>query len=170
MFIDIITGTPLYVWLILALLVYRGVKRLYPRDVHLRAFVILPLLFLFLAGHRLATLDYTHAVLVGLVGGLIVGALLTVMLRPQDRLSYGGGDRARVEGEWHTLAMVLALFAALYAQNAGLAVNPALANNVPFMLAVNAVIGLATGFSTARAAAYLLKVKRLAKAGESAAR
>lgn len=170
MFIDIITGTPLYVWLILALLVYRGVKRLYPRDVHLHAFVILPLLFLFLAGHRLATLDYTHAVLVGLVGGLIVGALLTVMLRPQDRLSYAGGNRARVEGEWHTLAMVLALFAALYAQNAGLAVNPALADNVPFMLAVNAVIGLATGFSTGRAAAYLLKVKRLAKAGESAAR
>lgn len=167
MLIDIITGTPFYVWIILALLVYRGVKRLYPREVHLRSLVLLPLLFLFFAGHRLATLDYTHAVLAGIVGGLVVGALLALLLRPQDRLSYAGGDSAYVEGEWHTLAMVLALFAALYAQNAGFAVDPALAENVPFMLAVNAVIGLATGFSTGRAAAYLLKVKALAKTRES---
>lgn len=170
MLIDIVAGTPSYVWLILALLVYRGIARLSPREIRLRSLVILPLVFLFLAGHRLATLHYTHAVIAGFGGGLVAGALLVVMLRPQDRLSHAGGDRARVAGEWHTLAMVLALFAALYAQNAGLAVNPALAENLPFMLTVNAVIGLATGFSIGRAAVYLVKARGLARTAETAIR
>ena len=161
MLISIIAGTPIYVWIILFVLILRGIKRFQEKEVAVNGFAILPLLFLILAAHRLISLGCAAPALLGLGLGLVLGAGLVWLLRPQNKLHPVSGGRVRIEGEWHTLAMVLVLFAGLYVQNAGLAINPDLATNPAFIIPVNLIIGLATGFSIVRSAVYMAKARRV---------
>lgn len=164
MIIAIIEGTPIYVWVILVVLILRGLKQFKARDVHQRALVIIPALFMILAIHRLVTLDYAAAAATGLALGALVGVGLVLAIRPQRRLKAAGENTVHIEGEWHTLVMVLTLFAALYVQNAGLAVNPELGSHPMFMATVNFFVGLATGFSVTRSAAYIHKARTVLNA------
>jgi len=159
MIISIIEGTPIYVWVILVVLILRGLKQFKTREVHQYALVIIPALFMVLAIHRLVTLDYAAAAAAGLLFGALAGVGLVLAIRPQRRLERAGENTVRIAGEWHTLAMILTLFAALYVQNAGLAVNPDLGTHPVFMASVNFFVGLATGFSVTRSAAYLHKAR-----------
>ncbi|MAM10625.1 hypothetical protein FF124_06705 [Martelella lutilitoris] len=161
MLVSIIAGTPIYVWVILVILVLRGAKRFQDKEVSVNRLFILPLLFLILAAHRVVSLGFAAPALQGLGLGLLLGGLAVWLLRPQRKLHPVSADRVLIEGEWHTLAMVLMLFAALYVQNAGLAINPDLAKHPAFMIPVNLFVGLATGFSVARSAVYMAKARRV---------
>jgi hypothetical protein len=131
----IITHTPVWVWLVLAGLVYLGLKRTQPRDVTLGRMLLMPIVLVGLAIYSVAGSALTPA----LFGGLAIGAMLGIAAgilqerrSPAIRLADG---RMRLPGEWLSLVTVVTVFMLRYVKTVAAAVAPDLAASDGFVLA-----------------------------------
>lgn len=149
---QIVSHTPVYVWIILGLLVVRGVAASRDRVVSRRSLFILPAVMLALgvssvAGHLED-------------GGMLAATWLVAMAAGAAlawRWSGGqvaGVDRAartvHLRGSWTPLALMMTVFAVKYAVGAALGLQPALAHNTGFAMAACALFGLCNGVFNGR--------------------
>jgi len=153
---DAIRFTPVWVWVLLAILVWRGLAASRPTTGPLWRFAIVPVA-IGLWGLSGLVLRYpVSAASVGIwLGGLALGGLLAWRAAAGVALQV---DRARghvtVPGTWSVLILVLAIFAVKYWFGYRLGTNPALAADPSFYLADIGFSGLATGGLAGRFAHY----------------
>lgn len=158
--LDIVSHTPVWVWLILLLLIWRGLAAAQDREVTAKRMIILPLVIAYLAfGGMVAAAGNTSgfiAVAIGVGLGVLAGV---------GRFNATGADQIepgvlRLQGEWVTMITVLSIFGLHYADGVLAVANPALVA----MPAYHVVMGGVTAFLAVMTVTLALLRLRLAYA------
>ena len=150
--ITAIRQTPLWVWVILAVLLALGVKQTKNHVVgHARLLVqplVLGALSVLAAIGAFGLQPITAA---GWLMGALAGVLLNRMLGLPRRVLALPDGRFAIGGSWVPMVLLMAIFWLRYGVAVSLAVAPALAADTVFALLACAVYGLASGLLGARA-------------------
>lgn len=137
---EIVAHTPLWVWLVMALVFWLGLQGLRPRVVPAWRPALLPLVSLGLslsgvaqALHPdLALAGWSAAFVLALPMGRVIGRRRPVRRRPDGRLEIAGG--------WFALVFGVSIFAVRYALGVLFGVAPALAHQ-PLWICLSAAVG-----------------------------
>ena len=145
---SILSNTPVWVWVLLAFLVQRGLKARHPQEMPPWRALIIP--GVFLAWSLIAIcnqlVDWSTALAafaVALAFGFAAGWINTLRL-PAARYNPETGLMWR-PGSAMTLVLIVVAFCAKYTLNVALAMEPQLAAQVGFALLFGAIAGLVSG-------------------------
>lgn len=152
---QIVSHTPVYVWALLAFLLYRGFLASRDRELSLLKLSVIPAVMLLLS---LSGLNARGALGAGVWGVWAVGMLAGAALAWQA----GGGDIAVdraagtvfQRGSWMPLALMVAIFCTKYTVAVASAMHPELPHSLPFALTVTTLYGLFNGVFIGRLARY----------------
>jgi hypothetical protein len=151
--IQILTHTPIHVWLILAFLFWRGVLEMREREIAVRRLCVLPSVML-----GLSLLDIVQKFGAGMwaLGTWAVAGAAAVLLARRfgrDRIAPGAApDRVRVHGSAAPLALMMAIFLVKYATSVLLAMQPQIAHQLAASVAICCVFGVFNGLLIGRLA------------------
>ena len=150
---DLVIHTPVWVWVVLALVVSLGLQRTIDHVVPMWRLLLLPaaMMLYALSGLAGAGIDAIPAVLVGLATGGVAGWL---MERDGATRRLPGG-LVWVRGEWASLLQVLTVFVFRYASAVIAATDPALAADGVYRLVSVCVSSLLAALFVGRTAARL---------------
>lgn len=146
--VEILRHTPTWVWLLLAFLLYRGLKSMVPRTTAPRRMLLLPVIFFVWAVHGiLSELGAPGYAAVGFCVTLLAGAALGRYLAyRQAAPEYDpGAGLIRRPGSVIPLLLILFAFVAKYVLTAYLAYRPELAASAEYCGLYGAVSGVADG-------------------------
>lgn len=148
---QIISHTPVYVWALLAFLVYRGVLAAQDREVSLLKLFIIPVVMLVIS---LAGMN-GHGVLgAGVWGVWLTGMLATVAVTwtagNGEIVANRAAGTVLQRGSWTPLALMLAIFATKYTVAVLSAMHPELQRQMSFVVAVSALSGVFNGVFVGR--------------------
>ncbi|MEO5805567.1 DUF6622 family protein [Devosia sp.] len=135
----ILAHTPFWVWIILALLIWRGLKSTMPREVGLTSLLLLPAALVLLSAYNIFSGGLTMAVVAGLAMGALLGIAAGLQLERRFAAVPVGPGRLLLPGEWTSLGVVLTVFATRYIKIVAGIVNPALAANGTFVLVMTGI-------------------------------
>lgn len=145
---NIFQHTPIWVWVLFAFLLYRGIQALYPRNVNPVRMLLLPVVFLIWAVVSIEAelqklwLGYTGFV-IGLVFGFGVGWM---MWRTQKRCTFNRTTRTvRRPGSPWTLILILVAFSTKFILHVFLAQSPTLHHDPTFHLLFGGISGFVDG-------------------------
>lgn len=113
--LSIITHTPFWVWLALALIIIIGLKRTGDRTVSAPRLVLMPCIILGLAVWNLAGLSGAPAAMFGLGLGVIAGTSAGLTLESRAGTTQVSRGVVHLRGDWVSFFVVLAIFATRYA-------------------------------------------------------
>lgn len=161
MLYQILTHTPIYVWAILAFLIYRGVLASREREMSVGRMLVIPFLMLVLSMQAIATqFGVASVAMLAWAIGAAVAALLS-------RVSGAGRASAgvvpgtlRIRGSWTPLVLMLMTFGVKYALAVALAIQPGLAGKALFAAATCGLLGLCNGCFLGRLAGDLTAARR----------
>jgi hypothetical protein len=154
MFMQILTHTPKWVFVLFVALVWLGVKQMLPRRVGLNLSAALPLAMtcLSLFGVTSAFGDAPQALLTW-AAGAAVAFVLNFQISSANQASYDATSRSfQVPGSVVPLALFMGIFFTKYAVGVSMGVQPSLAHNSGFALCIGALYGVFSGIFLARAA------------------
>ncbi|MGB7193165.1 MAG: DUF6622 family protein [Collimonas pratensis] len=159
MFAQIISHTPLWVWALLAFLVYRGVLASVDRELTLKKLAIIPLVMLALSWQGVSTVFGILALpMLCWLLAAAVAATLTWRLFRKDRVSaYPERGVVFQRGSWLPLMLMMGIFLTKYTVGVTLAMHPALAQDTAFTVVVCTLYGVFNGMFIGR----LLRVVNL---------
>lgn len=157
-----LTHTPLYVWAILAFLVFRGVLALRDRDITIIRMSIIPVLMLVLA---LQSIGARYGLVSAAMAAWLAGSAAVAL----QRWAFGGSrveagtapGTLRIRGSWAPLLMMLAIFVIKYAMAVVQAVQPQVAAGAGFALAACGLLGLCNGYFLGQLACDLAAGRRI---------
>jgi hypothetical protein len=153
MLIQILTHTPLYVWAILAFLLWRGVAEMRDRELTLRRMLILPLVMLGLSLNDMA-LKFDMGM--ELVTAWVIGCAAAMLLAwrfGRTRIAAGTApDCVLVRGSVMPLILMLAIFLTKYITSVVLVIQPQLAHQLAVAGAICLVFGVFNGLLLGRLA------------------
>lgn len=156
MLIQILTHTPLYVWAILALLVYRGVVAMRDREIAIRKVFIIPVIMVALSLQGIVAKFGTGFLPLGAWASGAVVMMLVVWKLSSAGISAGAAPATvRVHGSWVPLAMMIAIFFTKYATAVMLVVQPHVSHNALFSTVVCVLFGIFNGYFLGRLARTL---------------
>ena len=148
--IQILKGTPIWVWAILAALIYLGSKQLKPRLVKRYSVLVAPVAFLFvgLMSANRGPISFCAWAL-----ALVSLAVATAFVwRPANGARYEAkGDYLHMPGSVAPIFLMLAIFLLNYGINVVLAVNPALPGELMWQVAPALILGALSGVFIGRA-------------------
>ncbi|MET0857842.1 MAG: DUF6622 family protein [Telluria sp.] len=151
MVIQIVTHTPVYVWAILALLIYRGVVAMRDREMTIRKLFIIPVIMLALSLQDVvAKFGADFMPLFAWAGGAALMALLVWKLSSAGISASASPGRVLVHGSSAPLAMMMAIFFTKYATAVTLVVKPQVSHHVVFSTLVCALFGVFSGYFLGR--------------------
>ncbi|MFC3226923.1 DUF6622 family protein [Marinibaculum pumilum] len=167
----ILEDTPWWVWVLLVVLVHRGIKALRPTTGPLWRFAIIPVIFLAWGISSLVTdLGLTGlsvgGYLVALIAGIGIGWLMGAGLAVRADREHG---LVEVPGGPSTLILILVIFAVKYTIGVWLGMAPAAAGETWFILVDCGVSGLIAGMFAGRFAQYFRKYRSAPQEDLSAA-
>lgn len=152
MLLQIIRGTPIFVWLVLAALVALGLSQTRPRTIGSRRAALLPAAFVVLS--LAGVLSAFGASVPGVFAwacGLALSLAFGPRLLPHIRASWqAAGDTLHVAGSWLPLLLILALFTIKYVAGVGMALHPGLARQADFVVGCSLAYGVFSGLFAAR--------------------
>ena len=151
MLIQILSHTPLYVWAILAFLVWRGVAELREREIAMPRMFVLPLVMLILSLHDIARKFGFDAT--AFIAWTTAFAAATLLAWRFGRMRVAPGSapgRVRVAGSVIPLVLMLSIFTLKYLTSVLLAVRPDLAGQPAVAAAVCAMFGVFNGYFLGR--------------------
>jgi hypothetical protein len=154
--IDILTHTPSWVWLVLALLVFRGLKRTKTREVSQNSLILLPAILTLLALRRLVMAGFDADVLMGTAIGIIAAFVILLSIKPARQTRRLPNGKLLLQGEWLSLGLLLVIFAANYIDGVLTAIDPATAASGPMQITWSFVNGLSVTFMVGRSIMHLL--------------
>ena len=133
--LDVLTHTPLWVWLLLAYTLFIGWRMGRDRKAAPWRLFIMPAIAVTLVTVNLVigATDALH--LLGFAIGAAIGGVAGMAIarrRPAQLLDDG---KLALKGDWLPLLLLVGIFAIRYAQGIALGINPALASNTAFSLA-----------------------------------
>ena len=143
---QIISHTPIYVWALLAFLVYRGVQAAKDREVSLPKLFIIPVVMLLIS---LAGMNGNGLLGAGVWGVWLTGMLAAVLI---TWTAGKGGivvDRAAgtvlQRGSWMPLVLMIAIFITKYSVAVLSVMHPELQRQIVFVVAVSGLFGVFNG-------------------------
>jgi hypothetical protein len=153
MLIQIISHTPVYVWAILALLVYRGTIAMRTREVKVSKMFIIPAIMLALSLQDIiAKFGYSELAL-GAWAGAAVATMALVLQFGRAKVSRGASaGSVVVAGSAVPMVLMLSVFSLKYAAAVGVAMVPQLRTDVLFSAALCALFGVLNGYFVGRLA------------------
>ncbi|MGR6467578.1 DUF6622 family protein [Rhizobium sp. PAMB 3182] len=154
--IDILTHTPSWVWLVLALLVFRGLKRTKTREVSQNSLILLPAILTLLALRRLVMAGFDADVLSGTAAGIILAFVILLSIKPARQTRRLPNGKLLLQGEWLSLGLLLVIFAVNYVDGVLTAIGPAAAASQPMQITWSFVNGLSVTFMVGRSIMHLL--------------
>lgn len=139
----LILGPPVWVWFLLAYLVFIGVKSLKMRKVPLFVFYLTPFLGL-LSIRTISNLD--HSATAWLVfGSVYVLSAIGFFLWQKHNLLERHKRHVLVRGEWVSLVSFMVIFWANFVQAVLIAVSPETYQSLVFIVIFSALLGLVSG-------------------------
>ena len=155
---QILIHTPVYVWVILAILIYRGVAASKDRVVRYRSVFIVPAIMLALGLNGVAGgFGLQSPAGAAWLGGMLAGTALAWTLAAgrqaggaADHLVDRAAGTVLQRGSWVPLALMMAVFCCKYAVGATLAVQPAMQGDPRFAIPACLVFGLSNGIFIGR--------------------
>jgi len=149
MLIQILSHTPLYVWAILAFLVWRGVAEMREREIAVSRMAVLPLVMLVLSLHDIVLkFGLAPASLGAWFGGCLAVALPAWKLGDNRIAAVTAPGRVLVRGSVLPLFVMVAIFGTKYATSVMLALQPAATQQVE--LAICGLYGVFSGWFIGR--------------------
>ena len=144
---QILAKTPLYVWAILAFLVYRGVVAARDRDMTATRMLVIPLAMLALSLQGMAT-KFGASPVAWSAWLLGAGALMLQRWTSSgERISAGSvAGSVRVRGSWAPLVLMLIIFLVNYTVAVALAIRPHLAAHAVFAATACGLFGASSGY------------------------
>lgn len=157
MVMQIISHTPTWVFVLLAVLLALGLSQLLTRTASLKRITILPIAMLGLAisgvvsafGHGS---DGASALGIWAVCAMAAGALLFFRPLPEGTRYAPDQRQFTLPGSAVPLALIMGIFCTKYAVGVALGMHPELAQSSNFALGVSALYGVFSGVFAARAA------------------
>lgn len=149
---QIIIHTPLWVWAMLAFLVYRGWSAAADREVAIGKVALIPLLMLALSGHGVYQLAHASPWVLGiaLAAVLASGLISWIVAGRAGTVAYPERGTLFLRGSWFPLLMMLSVFVVKYAMGVMLAMHVDLVQGAGFIAVVSLVYGLFIGVSMGR--------------------
>jgi hypothetical protein len=144
---QIVFKTPLWVWPLLAFLVYRGLVASKDREVGLGRLFIVPAVMLGLSVQGIAT-GFGSSMAAGpvwLTAVILVGALTWQFFNVDRIAPHPERGTVTVRGSWTPMAMIMGIFLTKYAVNIALALHPELKQQIVFVAAICALYGTFNG-------------------------
>ena len=162
MLLQIVTHTPPWVWVLLAVLVALGLSQAMPRRMTLRRLAVLPLVLLALSLSGVVTTFPGAAapLLAWLVGVSAALAIGRPIVGARGARWDAESASLHVPGSWLPMVLILSLFLAKYAVGVALAMQPSLARQPGFDIGVGLAYGGFSGLFLARAAALWRLARR----------
>lgn len=153
----ILRNTPTWVWGLLAVLTALGASQFATRMVALRRLAIMPLAMGALSVWGMSTAfgsspTFPYALLAWLGVAACSFTALAVTAPPAGTQYDAWTGRFALPGSWAPLVLILGIFLVRYWVNVEVAIQPALARDSQYTLAVAAVYGLFSGIFAGRAA------------------
>jgi hypothetical protein len=162
---QILIHTPVYVWAILAVLVWRGTAALREREMTVRSLFIVPAVMLALSLQDLVVKFGSNVAALAAWAAAAAATALLVWKFGADRTVPGTAPGSvRVRGSWTPLAMMMAVFFTKYAASVLLAVLPHARQDALFAIGVCLLFGVLNGCFLGRLARDLASVQRAAGA------
>ena len=148
---QVIKGTPVWVWAILAALVVLGVRQLRPRVVSRYSVLIAPVAFLFVGLMAAGRGPVGFAVWALTLSA--AAAFTFFVWQPTAGARYdASNDRLNLPGSVIPMLLMLAIFLLNYVINVVLAINPALRNELAWQIGPALILGALSGVFIGRAA------------------
>lgn len=146
----ILRGTPVWVWLLLAALVWYGLKQTLPRRAKLGRVLAGPLLLTALSLWSLVgafgrSPMFGAAMLAWMLLAATAFAAVGMSTPPAGTQFDPASRRFLLPGSFVPLATIVAIFLTRYVVNVDIAIQPALARDATYTLAVAAIYGLFSG-------------------------
>lgn len=152
MFSQIISHTPVFIWFLLAFLIYRGVIALRPRDIEMRKLYIIPVVMLGLSLFDISgKFGFGFAFVIWSVSAFVVLALVLRYAAPSIKPSNTRGQ-VIVQGSMWPLVLMLGIFVTKYATSVVLVTQPQLYHSTAFVTLVCGVFGIFNGYLLGRLA------------------
>jgi hypothetical protein len=147
MIFQILAHTPVWVWIILAFLIYRGVLASRDREVSRQQMCFVPILFLWLSldGITRSFGSQDGAVVAWLIGAVAGIGIAWLSFDPQRTTLLPDGKTVFVRGSWKPMLLIMAIFLTKYATGIALAMQPARAQDLGFVVAVCLLYGICNG-------------------------
>jgi hypothetical protein len=162
MLIQILTHTPLYVWAILAFLVYRGMVAMNDRDVETRKLVMIPAVMLILSLQDMNAKFGLGGWALAAWAAAAAGMALAAGLAGSDRIAASTvPGHVRVRGSRLPLVMMMAVFFTKYVASVAVAVAPQLRQDTLFACIVCGLFGVFNGWFVGRLVGDLASVRTL---------
>jgi len=165
---SILSQTPIFVWVLLAWLIYRGVNALQDREIPIRRLFILPLVFLILAVTAVA--GQGERALLFMLPGLLVGGLIgRFFARQSQPLRVGNKPNSVIRpGSYSTLLLILFAFITKYILIVYGATHPQLQGQWLYNTLFGGLSGLTAGLFWGLTLTLVLPFLRQNKAGSAA--
>lgn len=160
MFIAIITHTPVWIWFLLAGLIYLGVTQLSARTASFRRVMIMPVVMTSLSvSSALSTFGAAPAIVLCWVGAaaVVANAVMRKPLRPGTHYLADTREFA-LPGSWVPLALIVSIFVTKYTVGVMLAMHAPLTLEPAFGIVCAGLYGIFSGAFIGRAA----RLRRLA--------
>jgi hypothetical protein len=159
-FIDMLIGTPAWVWVLLAFLVFRGWQATRPGLVQPWRLAILPIIFTLLGIYGLVTvLSGVLPWIIWLVFLVMTYPMGLAMAQRTPVQAYHQNGVMALPGSWSTLILILCIFVSKYALGYNLAMKPQLAHEVWFIVVDSGVAGVVAGLFIGRFIGLMKKYK-----------
>ncbi len=157
MFIQILKGTPVWVFGLFLALLALGCLQSRPRTLNPARLAILPAAFIALSLYGVFAAFGPNAYdLLAWAAGIGAAVLLGRAFKPRAGTRWDETTRSfEVPGSWVPLALMMAVFFARYAIAASIAMLPALAHTAAFAMLASLTYGLLSGLFLARSLGIL---------------
>ena len=164
--IQILKNTPIWVWAILAALIYLGGRQLKPRVVKRFSVLIAPVAFLFVG--LMAAGRGSVGFAAWAVSLLSIAAITFFVCQPTHGARYeANGDRLHMPGSVAPMMFMLAIFLLNYAINVVLAIHPAYRGELAWQVVPALILGALSGVFIGRAAS-LFRMNRVSPSAVAA--
>jgi len=167
--VTIVQKTPVWVWGLLAGLLWLGIGQLAQRQARAARVVLMPVAMAGLSAYGLVSgfgaAGQAAGVFAAWLGtaALLAAASLALWPRPPEGARYDAASRTfHLPGSAMPLALIMGIFLTKYLVGVELALQPALARDAAFALEISALYGLFNGLFVARAA-RLWRLARLTR-------
>lgn len=151
----------LWVWPLFAILLWVGYRRTKPTVSKVRTIIFLPVIILALSIKRMASLSVNKLTLLSWASAVVIGTALGWLLTRNRTVRADHNHRLiGLPGSWATLFSLIIIFFSRYYFSSVFSADPALRNDLAYVVPSLVLMGFFLGFFTGRMAGHLYQYRK----------